>query len=415
MGFEGDIARRYVRPRRQSGFIAVISVISAGGVFVGVMATLVVLSIMNGFRTELQARILGTNAHVIVLSGLPQGITDYDALTERLRASPDVLGASPFVYGKGIASGRGGEDGVVLKGVDPERERRVTDILQHLREGAEPLAPASERDLPGIYLGWQLAATLQTHQGDEVTVTLPFEGTPSPLGFVPRVRRFQVAGIFNVGMYEFDASLGLIDLRTAQRLFFPDADVPSEHVTAIQLRIAHPERAREVARRVLDELGPQYWQNNWIDQNRNLFTWMRLEKVAMFLVTALIVVVAAFNIVSTLIMVVMEKRRDIGIMRAMGATTGSVRRVFVTQGLLIGGTGVLAGVVAGWGLSILLDRYRFIHLPDDVYFISTLPVRMEWLDFAVVPGIALVICYLAAIYPAWRASRLDPVQAIRYE
>ncbi len=416
MRFETEIARRYVRTRKGAGFISFISIIAALGVFVGVMATLVVLSVVNGFSTELQDRILGTNAHVVIISSGADGVTDYIRLADGLQQRADVLGASPFVYGKGIASGPGGEDGIILKGIDPERERHVTDILDRLEGPADPLAPRDKGDLPGILLGWQLASVLRVDRGDEITVTLPFRGTPSPLGFIPKVRRFRVAGIVNCGMYEFDATLGLIDLGTAQRLFFSDRDHPEEHVTAIQLRIRDINRARDVGREIVSELGPhRYWQNNWIDQNRNLFTWMRLEKVAMFIVTALIVLVAAFNIVSTLIMVVMEKRRDIGILKAMGAEARSIRRIFVTQGLLIGGTGVLTGALAGWGLSHLLDRYRLVQLPDEVYFIGTLPVRLDWLDFLLVPLVALIICYLAATYPAWRASRMDPVEAIRYE
>jgi len=417
--YETEIAKRYVRTRKGTGFISFISVIAALGVFVGVMATLIVLSIVNGFSTELQERILGTNAHVVIIGAGEDGVTEYTALADRLEERPDVLGASPFIYGKGIASGhhgRGGDDGIILKGIDPDRERRVTDILDRLEAPADPLEPRDPGDLPGILLGWQLAGVLRVGQGDEITVTLPFSGTPSPLGFIPRVRRFRVAGILNFGMYEFDATLGLIDLGTAQRIFFQQTEDPTAHATAIQLRIRDVDGAREVGQAIVSELGPhEYWQSNWIDQNRNLFTWMKIEKAAMFLVTALIVVVAAFNIVSTLIMVVMEKRRSIGILRAMGAEARSISRIFVTQGLFIGSIGVVAGALAGWGLSSLLDRYRLVSLPDDVYFIGTLPVRLEWLDFVLVPLVALVICFLAAIYPAWRASRMDPVEAIRYE
>lgn len=416
MRLETEIARRYAVPHRGMGFISVISIISALGVFVGVAATLVVLSVLNGFRTELRDRILGIHAHVILIPNEPGGITDYEALTARLEAREDVLGASPFVYGKGIAAGPRGSDGIILKGVDVERERRVTDLVERIDSPHDVLEPRFDGDLPGVYLGDELALTLGVDRGDEVRVTLPFEGTVSPLGMIPRFRKLRVAGILHCGMYEFDASLALVSLETAQRLFFNREEVPTDHVTAVQMRIPDVNRARDVGRRIVSELGPlRFSQNNWIDLNRNLFTWMRLEKAAMFLVTALIVVVASFNIVSTLIMVVMKKRRDVGILMTMGATAGAIRRIFVLQGVLIGGVGVTAGVLAGLGLSYVLDRYRLIELPEDVYIIGTLPVRMEWLDFVVVPAIALLICYVAALYPAWRASRMDPVEAIRFE
>jgi len=416
MSFEADIARRYARPRKGMGFISVISLISALGVFVGVMATLVVLSVLNGFRTELQDRLLGIHAHVVLIGRGPGGVTDFAALADSLAARPGVLGASPFVYGKGLADGPYGDDGIIVKGVDVTREGRVTDLLERLDGPHDPLTARFDGDLPGAYLGVHLADQLGAEHGDEIKILLPFNGTRSPLGIFPPIRRFRVAGIIRSGMYEFDATLALIDLEVAQRLFFPKEEDPTAHVTAIQLKIDDPDRAQTVGRELVTELGPlAYSQNNWIDLNANLFTWMKLEKAAMFLVTALIVVVASFNIVSTLIMVVMKKQRDIGILATMGASAESIRRIFVTQGLLIGGTGVALGVIGGWGLSWVLDRYRIIQLPEDVYIIASLPVRMELLDFVVVPAIALLICWLAALYPAWRASRLDPVEAIRYE
>jgi lipoprotein-releasing system permease protein len=412
-----DIAFRYARPRRELGFISVISVISAMGVFVGVMATLIVLSVMNGFRTELQERILGIHAHVIVVgTNTGDGITEYTAIAEQLETRKDVTAAAPFIYGKGMISGPFGDDGIIIKGIHEARESGVTDLLERLDVPHDPLAPRGEDDMPGVYLGHQLAAGVGARRGDTVRISLPFSGVRSPFGYMPRVRKFRVAGILRSGMADFDATLALIDLATGQRLFYHDQTEPTDHVTAIQLRIPEMDRAREVGRSIIDDLGPlSYQQNNWIDLNSNLWTWMRLEKIAMFLVTALIVVVASFSIVSTLIMVVMKKRRDIGILTTMGADPSAIQRIFLLQGLLIGGTGIVAGVIGGWLISTILDRTRIIDLPDDVYLIGTLPVRMEWLDFVIVPAIALLICLGAALYPAWRAARLDPVEAIRFE
>jgi lipoprotein-releasing system permease protein len=403
------IAARYLRTRRQSAFITVLTGISVGGVAVGVTALLTVLAVMNGFENEVQTRIAGTDAHVVLLGETAAGVSEPAELAEELAGLPGVEGVAPFTYTKAMIFHDGLTEGLIVKGVDLRAERAVTTVGRNIRPPIDSIPVRTAGGEPGIVLGTELAGRLAARVGDRVVLASLTEGGASPLGFTPRLKEFRVVGIFTSGLYTYDSSLGFTSIPAAQG-FFQLGDA----VTGIAVRITEMFSAPAVAEELLQAVyRPGLRANNWIELNRNLFTWMKLEKAVMFLILALIVLVAAFNIISTLFMVVLEKRRDIGVLRSLGARRRTVLAVFLAEGLLIGALGTALGVALGSVLIAVLKRYPFVRLPGDVYFIERLPVRPEAGDFAAVVLAALALCLLAALYPAWRASLLDPVEAIR--
>jgi lipoprotein-releasing system permease protein len=403
------IAARYLRTRRQSGFITLLTGISVAGVALGVTALLTVLAVMNGFENEIQTRIAGTDAHVILLGETTAGLQDAESVAQRVRREPGVIGVAPFTYVKSMAFREGLTEGMVVKGVDLAAERSVTTVGSHLDPPLDSIPVHTTRGLPGIVLGSELAARLGARVGDEILLATLTGESGSELGFAPRLKAFRLVSVFRSGLYTYDSSLGFTSIPAAQDFFHLGSSV-----TGIEIRLADMFDAPRAGERILKAAGvPGLRVNNWMELNRNLFTWMKLEKTVMFVILALIVLVAAFNIVSTLFMVVLEKQRDIGVLRSLGASGGSVLRVFLIEGLLIGGLGTGLGTLLGFGLIEVLMRYPFVRLPGDVYFIERLPVRPEAADFVAVVVAALVLCLAAALYPAWRASRLDPVEAIR--
>ncbi|HET9950337.1 MAG TPA: ABC transporter permease [Candidatus Eisenbacteria bacterium] len=407
MGYVRAVAFRYLRSKRRLNFITLVSMLASGGVFLGVAALTIVLSVMNGFEDQVQRRIAGTNAHIAVLGADDTPLPNGSAIPEAIRRALPGADVAPFVYGKVMVASKSSVDGMVLKGVEPELETRVTDILAHL-------APAEGAfdggDLPGIALGQELALRLRVRRGDLIVVSVPRAEPGGILDAAPNTRRLRVSAIFESGLYEYDSSFGIVRLETAQEFFGLH-----DEVTGYQLRIADLFHARERADRLGQALGPSYRITNWIDLNRNLFAWMKIEKAVMFTILVLIVLVAAVNIVSSLVMLVLEKRRDIGVLRTMGATPNGIMRIFLLQGTMIGAAGTSLGLAAGAVVSFALGRWKLLQLPGEIYFLDTLPVKMEALDFLVVGLAAIAICFLASLYPAWQAARLPPVQAIRYE
>ncbi|HEY6362449.1 MAG TPA: ABC transporter permease [Vicinamibacterales bacterium] len=407
MRFELFIALRYLLARRKQAFISLISLISTLGVAVGVMALVVALALMTGLQGELRDRILGSTAHLYVWK--TGGIEDYQAEVARVRAVPGVTGAAPAILGRALVSTEAGDAFITFKGIDPALEPDVTDIQRTMFQGAvEGVASRSEEELPGILVGRDLANVLRVRVGDSVTLTTP-QGTLSPMGMIPRVRRARVAGIYSLGLYEFDSAYGYVSLDFAKRL------VGKESVDFIQAKVANIYAAPQVAEDVPQRLGAGYVAQDWTDMNAQLFSALWLERMAMGIAIGLIVAVAALNIIASLILLVMEKSRDIAILKTMGTSSSRIMRIFMMQGLIIGATGTAIGGIGGLALCFVLDRYRLIRIPMDVYQVSYIPFVVQPLDFVVVVFAALLISFLATIYPSRQASRLDPVQALRFE
>jgi lipoprotein-releasing system permease protein len=361
---------------------------------------------MNGFREDLKEKIVGTNAHVAVLKYFNEPLTEYHEILPQVRKFRHVVSAVPFIYTKAMISRENYVDGVVVRGVAPEMEKAATYIEKHVMDGHFDLGG----EFPGIVLGADMAGSIRAHVGDTITLASPFGSTMTPVGVFPKMMRFEVKGLFDVGMYEYNTGLVYISIESAQRFLGV-----GDEVTGIEVRLDDIYQAPLVSKEIAAELGYPYRTNNWIDLNRNLFAALKLEKVFMFVMLTLIVIVAAFNIVSTLIMMVVKKTREIGILKSMGATARAVMGIFMLDGLIIGVAGTALGALGGYLISWFLGKYRFISLPPDVYFLDTLPVHMEVSDFVIVCAAAIAISFLATLYPALRASKLTPVEAIRYE
>jgi lipoprotein-releasing system permease protein len=375
------------------------------------MALLVVLSVMSGFHEDLQKKILGVNAHVVVLN-YEGAMENHRQVMDDLRGTPHVLSASPFVLGQAMISVEERAQGVYLRGIDPEAEMKTTEIEKYMKQGAlKGLSPEEEGGdaPPGVIIGKELADRLGAYKGEEVRILSPAGGM-GPLGLLPKVKNFRVVGVFEVGMFEYDSNLILTAMKPAQEFFGLD-----EAVSGIELKVDDIYEAKKIGEAVQKKLGFPYYARDWIQMNRNLFAALKLEKLAMFVILTLIVLVAAFNIVSTLIMNVIEKEREIAILKAMGASNGGVMGIFMLQGFLVGLTGTAIGIAGGWLLGYVLNTYEIIKLPADVYYLSHLPVKMKLSDFVVVSSSAVVISFLATIYPAYQAARLNPVEPLRYE
>jgi lipoprotein-releasing system permease protein len=408
MRFEAFLAIRYLKAKRKQAFISVITVISVVGVMMGVMALIVVLSVMNGFREDLMGKILGVNSPLVVLS-YEGAFPNYDRVARETSSVEGVVATTPFIYSQVMVSGQGSVSGAVLRGIDTSTAGQVIAIDRMIKRGSLQSLDTLHDGLPAIIMGKELAKMLAVQPGDTVTVLSPM-GQLTPVGRVPQSRRFKVTAIFDSGMYEYDATMVYISLKEAQDFIGLD-----NRATGVEAKVANIYKADQVSAAVTKKLGYPYWAKDWKQMNRSLVSALKLEKIAMFVILIMIVLVGALNIISTLVMVVMEKNKDVAILRAMGATQKSVMTVFMVQGLLVGVVGTLVGLASGLGLCQLLAKYKFIELPSDVYYISTLPVRVEMWDVALVIVAAMVISFLATLYPSWHASRLNPVESLRYE
>jgi len=410
MSFELFIGGRYLRSKQRQTFISLITLLSIAGVTVGVMALIVVIAVMAGFEADLKSRILGVESHVVIMHHAGK-FSGYRQVLKTVESIDGVEAATPFVYTQVMLRSSSGAMGAVLRGVSPESAGRVIKNLDSRnlqpREGPDRTDP-SLGTVPGIILGKELAKNLHVGKGDLVHLISP-RGMLSPIGHLPVMKRFKVVDLFESGMYEFDGSLAYVRLADAQKIL-----KIGESVTGIEVRVNNIDQAGKIAAQIVKKLGFPFWARDWTQMNRNLFSALKLEKTVMFIILALIILVAAFNIASSLIMMVMQKTRDIAILKAMGATDKSIKRIFVFKGMVIGVLGTVLGVCLGFLLCTLLENYPFIQLPGDIYYITTLPVKLKIVDVLTIALSALVICFVATLYPAHQASRLNPVEAIRY-
>jgi lipoprotein-releasing system permease protein len=411
MSWELRVALRYLTARRKQAFISVISGVAVLGVAVGVAAVLIALGLMTGLQSEIRARILGATAHVSVFPARGGAEEDLGPVVARVRRVPGVAGAAPSVYGKALLTSASGAAAATLKGIVPAEERTVTDIVDKVREGsAAALAdPGAGGGPPPILLGSALAETLNVRVGDVVNLTSP-RGRLSPVGMLPRVSRARVAGTVKTGLYEFDAAWAYLPLAAARRLL--DEEGRTAHV---EVRLHDMFAVKAGARAILDRLGDGYVTTDWVEMNQALYSALWIEKVAVGIAIGLIVAVAALNIVATLVLMVMEKHKDIAILVSMGASRGAITRLFMLQGTIIGATGTALGGALGASACWALDHFRVVRVPESVYQIAWVPFRLLPGEAAVVLASALAICFLATLHPARGAARLDPAEALRYE
>jgi len=407
MPFELQVALRYLLAKRRQVFISVISLVSTAGVTVGVAALVVSLALMTGLQQEMRDRILGASAHIFVWK--PAGIDDYRAELAKLLTVPGVIAGAPAVPAKALIKSARSEGFITVMGIDPQLEKTVTNLSKSMTAGSiDGLVPVTEDEFPGILIGKDLASSLGVLSGDTVYLVTP-QGSLSPMGVMPRQRRFKVAGIFSLGFFEFDQAYGFVSLEAGMRL------AGADRVDHLELKVADLYQAPKIADDILARFGEEYVSQDWADINRSFYSALLLEKIAMGIGIGLIVMVAALNIIASLILVVMEKTRDIAILKTMGASSRSIMLVFLLQGLIIGVVGTVTGGSAGAALCWVLDRYQLIKIPSDVYQVNYLPFKLLPWDFATVIVAAVVVCFFATLYPSRQAAKLDPAQALRYE
>ncbi len=411
MPYQLFIGLRYLRAKRKQTFISLISIISVGGVGLGVMALIIVLAVMSGFEGDLRDKIIGTNSHVVILKHGRGALDNYNEIIEKVKTVEHVVAAAPFIYTQVMISSEKNVTGVVLRGIDPVGEAQVTNLGKNMVEGdLKSLSADKPADAPeGIVLGMELARNLAVFYGDEINVVSP-AGAMTPMGMAPKSMRMRIVGIFNSGMYEYDSSLAYISLKSAQDFLNMGA-----RVTGVEVGVDDIYQAEEAADKIQALLGFPYWSRDWMEINRNLFSALKLEKLAMFIILTLIVIVAAFNIISTLIMMVMEKSKDIAILKSMGASARSIMYIFILEGLIIGLVGTILGGIGGAATCYLADKYKLIKLAGDVYYMNYLPFKMRLSEVAVICFASVLISFLATLYPSRQAAKLDPAVALRYE
>ncbi|MGQ9800864.1 MAG: lipoprotein-releasing ABC transporter permease subunit [Candidatus Saccharicenans sp.] len=405
MSFELFLARRYLTARRKQAFISVITSVSILGVTIGVMALVIALSLITGFQEDVQSKILGATSHLMVSDLSGEGLKNYRELAAEIGRIPEIEAVTPVIYNTVLILGPARTAGALLKGLDFEEETRVAGWLQRLLAGQLP-APESQEE---IILGKDLAASLGVTVGDSVNVLIP-SGRLTPVGLLPRTRTFKVSGIFDSGLYEFDSSTALVSLDLAQKLFNLQA-----RVSYLQVRIKDIFQANRVAEKIYRLTSPGIYITTWMELNRSLFSALKLEKTLLFLTITLIVVVAALNIIASLVLMVMEKTRDIGVLMAMGATARNIRKIFFLQGAIIGVVGTGLGLILGLAWCWLANTLKLIKVPVDIYQISYVPFHAKPLDLALIVLVTLAITFISTVFPSRRAARIDPVQALKYE
>jgi len=425
MPYELFISLRYLRARRKQVFVSIITFISIAGIFLGVAALIIVIAVMNGFETDLRTKILGINSHVIVMDHTG-GMQDYPRVMQEVSQVPGVVAATPFIYSQAMLKKGNNVTGIVLRGLAMEDALKVINLgkiregkLDYLKDGQRSIPGLKPElaDLPGILIGRELAKNLGVFLFETLYIVSP-SGVSTPMGMVPRMKPFIVVGIFESGFYEYDSTLAYISLKNCQE-FLNMGDL----VTGLEIRVDDIYRADRIAKTIEQRLGYPYWGRNWMEMNRNLFSALKLEKRVMFIILSLIVLVAAFNIISALIMIVMEKNKDIAILKTMGATRIDIMKIFILQGVIVGALGTVLGCLAGLAVAFNLEALsRFVErlfgfkiLPGDVYYLSELPSQVNFGDVGIIVAGTMLVCFLSTIYPSWRASRLDPAEALRFD
>lgn len=416
MKYEWFIGLRYLKAKRKQTFISIITFISIAGVTLGVLALIIVLAVMSGFEKTLKEKILGTQPHLILLKANQDGMDHYEEVLKEAEKVKGVVSAAPFIFNQVMLSSESNVSGVVINGIDPDRVGKVTELAHNMKAGRlQDLK--GESDSSGIILGVELAKHLGVSLNDAIQVVSPL-GTMTPMGMIPKMKRFRVVGIFYSGMYEYDNTMAYLSLESAQKFFGMGA-----RVTGIEIKTNDIYKVKEIGKEIRQKLGFPFWTKDWMEMNRNLFSALKLEKIAMFIILVLIVLVAAFNIISTLIMVVMEKHKDIAILKSMGAPSRGILKIFVIEGGVIGVVGTALGTILGLGAAFNLEKitglaenlFGFKILRPDVYYIDKLPSHVDPFTVGLIVVTSILITLFATLYPAWRASKLDPAEALRYE
>lgn len=408
MRFETFVALRYLFSRRKQTFIYIISLMSILGVGLGVGALVVVLGVYNGLTTDMRDKILGANAHAIVMAHTPNAFEHMPDIAERAGKAPHITGATPFIYSEVMLSSGRGVKGIILRGIDPQTAAPVVTMLQKLRAGS--VADLEQEGTPGIIIGDELASRLGLIVGSRINM-LSSSGESGASGFKPRIRPFVVRGIFKTGMYEYDSSLAFVTLAAARDTL----GLPDGFLTGVEVTVDDLFAADKIAAGLSETLGYPFYVRHWMEMNANLFAALKLEKIGMFILLTMVVLIGSFSIVTSLVMLVMEKTRDIAILMSMGATRRTIRRIFMLQGTIIGFIGTMLGYAMGLSLGWALKRYQFIKLPENVYTLDHLPIIITWSDVLIIGASAMLLCFLATLYPARQASRLEPAEALRYE
>ncbi len=409
MNFELLIATRYLKSKKKYALISLVSIISIIGIAVGVSALIISLGLMTGFQEDIQHKILGATAHILIYPAESNLLYDWEEIIKKIEKNKGIISTMPVIYEKGLISGFASTEGVVIKGIDVSSElKNKSNNLENSMIIGNLKDLLKETGRPKIILGESLAASIGAFKGDIVSF-ITIKGTLSPFGILPKMRKLEVAGIFRYGMYEYDSSWAYVSLKTAQHLFNLD-----DGINLIEVRIKDIYKVNEMSSQIKSLLGHNIITDTWINQNKSLFSAMKLEKIMLFITLALIIIVAAFNIISNLILMIMEKNKDIAILISMGATKNRITKIFVFQGLIIGIIGTTIGSIIGLSICYFFDKYKIIHLPADVYFISYLPFKIHLLDFLLVIVVALTITFLSTIYPSKKAAEFSPAETLRY-